>query len=69
MSLRQHIVEKRHAARTLRLMIRHFRNWPDVWQAYRCSAELPPIEFRSGFILGWRVFSLIAHRLSAVPRR
>lgn len=45
---------KLHAARTLGMMARHLRNWRDVWSAYRSSRVLPPLAFRSGFVLSHR---------------
>lgn len=42
---------KFRAARTLGRMIRWLSNWREVWSAYRHARPLPPLRFRSGFVL------------------
>lgn len=42
---------KWHAARSLWEFVRAFRNWKDVWAAYRSRGPVPPLEFRSGLVL------------------
>jgi FkbM family methyltransferase len=42
---------KLFAAYVLAQFIRHLKNWPAVWGAYRKAAPLPSFEFRNGIIL------------------
>jgi FkbM family methyltransferase len=42
---------KWNAARSLWQFARAFRNWKDVWAAYRSGAAMPPLEFRNGLVL------------------
>lgn len=42
------------ALRTLASMIAWFNNWGEVWRCYRGGAELPPLQFRRGFVIRHR---------------
>jgi FkbM family methyltransferase len=45
------LMGKWNAARSLWEFVLTFRNWADVWAAYRTSAPLPPLELRNGIVL------------------
>jgi FkbM family methyltransferase len=45
------IAGKWNVAKALWQFVHAFRNWRDVWAAYRVRAALPPLEFRDGMVL------------------
>ncbi|GAC1447548.1 MAG: hypothetical protein NVSMB9_29840 [Isosphaeraceae bacterium] len=47
----QKIIGKIQAARALVQFMRDFRNWRDVWSAYRAGQPLPPLILKSGLAL------------------
>ncbi len=51
MSVLQRVGNKVHAARALAQFMRYFRNWRDVWSAYRASQPLPPLVLKDGITL------------------
>src|SRR5262245_6431849 len=42
---------KYHAARSLTEFLRYFRNWREVWAAYRARRPLPPLVLNNGLTL------------------
>lgn len=46
MNLRQVLVGKGHAAKSLVEFIRYFSNWSEIWSAYRAGKSLPPLVLR-----------------------
>jgi FkbM family methyltransferase len=48
------VLGKYYALRTLASMIASFANWDEVWRRYRRGAQLPPLQFRRGFVLRHR---------------
>jgi FkbM family methyltransferase len=51
---REWVIGKFYALRALAEMMRWFDNWRAVFDGYRGLAPLPPLRFRSGFVLGHR---------------
>jgi FkbM family methyltransferase len=51
MGLGETVRGKWYASRSLAQFARHFRNWPEVWAAYRAGRPLPPLVFRGGLAL------------------
>ncbi len=47
----EQLAGKWNATRSLVQFVRSFRNWKDIWSAYRISAASPPLEFRDGTVL------------------
>ena len=50
-SLKDKVLGKWHAAGSLAQFVRFFRNWREVWDAYRTGAPLPPMVLRNGLTL------------------
>jgi FkbM family methyltransferase len=50
-TLKHRIAGKYRAAAALTEFARYFRNWREVWSAYRAGRRLPPLVFRNGLIL------------------
>lgn len=48
MQLAQQVKGKWYAAMSLAMFTRYFRNWREVWAAYRSDQPLPPLVLRSG---------------------
>jgi FkbM family methyltransferase len=51
MTISQTIYGKAHAVVVLLEMVRWLENWQEVWQKYRSTLPLPPLQFRAGFTL------------------
>ena len=50
-SLKDRVLGKWYAAGSLAQFIRYFRNWREVWEAYRTQAPLPPMVLKDGLRL------------------
>jgi FkbM family methyltransferase len=49
--LRNNMIGKLQAAHSLVRFMRYFRNWREIWSAYRAGRCLPPLVFRNGLVL------------------
>ena len=50
-SLHKKALGKWGASRALATQVRHFKNWPAVWSAYRVGRALPLFQLRNGLVL------------------
>jgi FkbM family methyltransferase len=66
MTIRDIVIGKLGAVRTLWRLWRSLVNWRPVWRAYRLQQSLPPLQFRRGFALAggqWDSPVLMVHEV------